>query len=136
MSENLFPSGSWVGFYNYSPNDKHRMELDLTFANGKLSGTGNDDIGPFVIKGSYDSNTLECSWIKTYTGSHDVYYRGFREGKGIWGAWDIGPLNHGGFHIWPRRSGEGEEQTEVTEAKQPIEAIGEEIALRRIGNEP
>ena len=104
------------------------------FASGKLSGSGNDDIGSFVIKGGYDSKTLECSWIKTYTGSHDVFYRGFREGKGIWGAWDIGRYSHGGFHIWPRQSGDGEQQTESAKQEQPVDAIGEEIALRRVGD--
>ena len=105
MSENLFPSGPWVGSYHYSPTDKHRMELDLKFAEGRTAGTGNDDVGSFLNKGTYDSTTLECSWIKTYAGSHGVYYRGFREGKGIWGAWDIGPHSHGGFHIWPCQTG-------------------------------
>jgi len=135
VSENLFPSGPWVGFYHYSPSDKHRMELDLTFANGRLSGAGTDDVGPFLIKGGYDSNSLECSWIKTYPGSHAVFYRGFREGKGIWGAWDIGPTSRGGFHIWPRQPGDGEEQTASAKREQPIEAIGDEIALRRVGDQ-
>ena len=117
-----------MGFYNYSPNDKHRMELDLTFASGKLSGSGNDDIGSFVIKGGYDSKTLECSWIKTYTGSHDVFYRGFREGKGIWGAWDIGRYSHGGFHIWPKRAGEGDTETAAAEKEPPVETVVPAVA--------
>ena len=43
MSEALFPSGPWVGFYNYRPGDRHRMDLLLTFANGNMSGDGVDD---------------------------------------------------------------------------------------------
>lgn len=136
MSENLFPSGPWVGFYNYSPKDKHRMELDLSFADGSVSGTGSDDVGPFVIKGGYDSSSLECSWIKTYAGLHAVFYRGFREGKGIWGAWDIGHYGHGGFHIWPRQINADAEQTESVEREQSVEAIGGEITQRRVGDEP
>jgi hypothetical protein len=135
VSEILFPSGSWVGFYNFSPHDKHQMDLRLIFATGKVSGGGNDGIGSFQIRGGYDPNTLECSWIKTYVGSHAVFYRGFRQGKGIWGAWDIGPHSHGGFHIWPRQTGAGEEKNAVTGTKQPTEAGGEEIALRRVGDE-
>src|SRR5262249_53943707 len=84
------------------------MDLQLTFANGNLNGDGGDDIGPFLIRGRYDAKELECRWTKTYLGGHDVYYRGFREGKGIWGTWEIGLHGHGGFHIWPRRAGESD----------------------------
>ena len=73
------------------------MDLELTFNQGTLSGTGTDDIGPFLIKGRYDSATTECYWTKTYVGRHDVFYRGFREGKGIWGTWEIAIQHHGGF---------------------------------------
>jgi hypothetical protein len=101
MSDALFPSGPWTGFYHYAPSDKHRMDLDLHFAEGRMTGGGHDDVGAFVVNGDFERASLECRWIKSYPGSHDVYYRGFREGKGIWGAWDIGIHAHGGFHIWP-----------------------------------
>jgi len=97
------------------------MDLDLTFVAGKMSGDGNDDVGSVKVRGDYSAQTLECSWTKTYLGAHSVFYRGFREGKGIWGAWDIGPLNHGGFHIWPKRAGEGEGETSVAEREQPAD---------------
>jgi len=90
VSESDFPSGPWVGFYTYSgAHDKHRMDLGLDFANGRVSGEGNDDVGAFVISGRFDSAKGECDWTKTYIGAHDVFYRGFREGKGIWGTWEI-----------------------------------------------
>ena len=132
MSDELFPSGPWTGFYNYSPKEKHRMDLDLTFAAGKLSGDGNDDIGRFMIHGQYDAKSLECSWTKTYVGAHDVSYRGFREGKGIWGTWEISLFAHGGFHIWPKRTGEGEERAESSKAGVPVSAGEGEIELRRV----
>jgi hypothetical protein len=98
------------------------MQLHLTFANGMMSGDGNDDIGRFIIKGRYDCRAAECYWTKSYLGSHDVFYRGFREGKGIWGTWEIGILNHGGFHIWPKKAGDlppaGSE-----DAAEPVDAI-------------
>jgi hypothetical protein len=100
------------------------MELQLTFANGNMSGDGIDDIGRFLIKGRYDAGSRECHWTKTYVGSHDVFYRGFREGKGIWGTWEIGILAHGGFHIWPRGVGEGEAALEAAASAQPVDAIG------------
>ncbi len=123
MSDSLFPSGPWTGFYNYRPGDRHRMDLTLTFANGQLDGDGRDDIGIFLIKGRYDAARGECHWTKTYVGAHDVFYRGFREGKGIWGTWEIGLWNHGGFHIWPRGEGSGEAEVEREEVKEPVDAI-------------
>src|SRR2546422_5955954 len=123
MSEDLFPSGPWTGFYNYGPGDRHRMQLHLAFANGSMTGDGNDDIGRFLIKGRYDAQTKECHWTKTYVGAHDVFYRGFREGKGIWGTWEILADNHGGFHIWPRAAGESDEDTEKSQKEEPTEAV-------------
>ena len=128
MSEALFPSGPWRGFYNYQPGDRHRMDLCLTFSNGNLSGDGVDDVGRFLIKGRYNAAARECYWTKSYVGAHDVFYRGFREGKGIWGTWEITIFAHGGFHIWPCASGEGEAATEAKAATEPVEAIASQEA--------
>ena len=130
MSESLFPSGPWMGFYNYRPGDRHRMDLALTFANGNMSGDGVDDVGRFLIKGRYDSTSGECYWTKSYLGAHDVFYRGFREGKGIWGTWEIATHEHGGFHIWPRQAGEGEERAESTAVNEPVDAIAMQELMR------
>jgi hypothetical protein len=97
------------------------MDLNLAFASGKVTGDGNDDVGRFVVKGRYDPGARECWWTKTYVGTHDVLYRGFREGKGIWGTWEIMPFTHGGFHIWPRQAGEGEAQAAAAEKVEPSE---------------
>ena len=125
MSDADFPSGPWTGFYNYRPSDRHRMDLHLSFANGIMSGDGNDDVGRFLIKGRYDTSNSECYWTKSYIGRHDVFYRGFREGKGIWGTWEIKLFSRGGFHIWPRQAGEGAAETESEEKSvemvQPID---------------
>jgi len=126
VSEKLFPSGPWVGFYNYRPTDRHRMDLRLEFAQGKMTGEGNDDVGPFLIAGKYDPQTLECYWTKTYVGAHDVFYRGFREGKGIWGTWQIKTWAHGGFHIWPRQEGADEAEVESAAESQAADAIATE----------
>ena len=98
------------------------MDLDLSFANGNMTGSGSDNIGPFSIKGRYDPANQECYWTKSYLGAHDVFYRGFREGKGIWGTWEIGIFGRGGFHIWPLHSGESEEQITAAQREEPIEA--------------
>jgi hypothetical protein len=130
MSEPLFPSGPWTGFYNYRPGKRHRMDLHLSFIRGNLSGDGVDDVGRFLIKGRYDAATCECHWTKSYLGAHDVFYCGFREGKGIWGTWEISLLAHGGFHIWPRQAGEGEAQAETEVAEEPVDAV----ATQEIGS--
>jgi hypothetical protein len=116
MSSTQFPSGPWIGFFNYRAGGKrHRMDLALTFENGRMSGDGRDGVGAFVITGSYDGDSGECLWTKGYVGAHDVHYRGFREGKGIWGLWELDG-GSGGFQIWPLGSGpmplEAEEKEE------------------------
>src|SRR5437868_9672913 len=124
MSEGLFVSGPWAGCYTYQPGDRHRMDLQLIVASGAMTGDGNDAVGRFLIKGRYDEATLECHWTKSYLGAHDVFYRGFREGKGIWGTWELAIPFHGGFHIWPRSAGQGESDSEVIGRPEPIDAIG------------
>jgi hypothetical protein len=127
VSENLFPTGHWTGFYAYAPQDKHRMDMHLTFARGSIAGEGNDDIGVFFIRGKYDGATKECYWTKSYPGSHEVFYRGFREGKGIWGKWELDRMS-GGFHIWPRNEGSGDLDAHAEQEAKPVEAIGTEQA--------
>jgi len=98
----LFPSGEWLGFYVQS-GCRWRQELALAFADGGLHGSGGDGIGAFAIRGRYDRSSLEVVWQKHYLGAHTVDYRGFREGKGIWGTWELAG-QRGGFQIWPRRA--------------------------------
>ncbi len=105
------------------------MDLHLNFANGNMTGEGNDDIGPFVIKGRYDAANHECHWTKTYVGAHDVYYEGYREGKGIWGRWEINAFCHGGFHIWPKGVGESEGKSDSVEEKPPVKLV--EVGVTR-----
>ena len=49
----------------------------------------------------YQVEDGQCWWTKRYLGKHDVSYKGYNEGKGIWGLWEIPPSYKGGFHIWP-----------------------------------
>ena len=129
MSSDLFPSGPWTGFYNYQPGKRHRMDMQLAFANGSISGDGNDDVGRFIIKGKYDAGSRECHWTKSYVGAHSVFYRGFREGKGIGGTWEIACWNHGGFHVWPRHAGEGEAHSQAAEKAEPVDLIGKPVEV-------
>ena len=107
------------------------MDLHLSFTNGRISGEGNDNVGAFVVKGEYCAQSAECHWTKTYPGAHDVFYRGFREGKGIWGTWEIRNDNRGGFHIWPKDSGEGESSSTTALAKRPAPPLKVNAPMRR-----
>src|SRR5215469_11408285 len=105
MSEHEFPSGRWVGYYTYGRGtQKHSMDLMLEFKNGMMTGEGADGIGLFVISGNYSGKNGECVWVKQYVGRHAVDYKGYREGKGIWGNWTLYG-GRGGFHIWPLSEG-------------------------------
>lgn len=116
-----FPSGPWTGFY-LDPRHpgRHKMDLDLAFTRGKIGGAGADRVGVFTIFGRY-SDDGECRWTKEYS-HHDVTYRGFREGKGIWGTWilnELGRTIRGGFQIWPKGHGDGIGQTIEEQAPAP-----------------
>ncbi|HVK08819.1 MAG TPA: hypothetical protein VM597_08600 [Gemmataceae bacterium] len=118
-----FPSGRWVGFFlDRRLPGKHQMEIDLTFAGGRLTGTGRDRVGKFTFTGSYDLADGKCDWVKQYTGAHAIAYRGFNEGKGIWGTWDYVSMVTGGFHIWPKGMADPTQPTLSEEADVPIEA--------------
>jgi hypothetical protein len=106
-TDSRFPSGPWRGFFlmSHLPG-RHQMELHLTFRQGAMTGEGRDLIGPFLIRGRYQLDDGQCWWTKTYIGKHDVSYRGYNEGKGIWGLWEIPPSYRGGFHIWPEAMGD------------------------------
>ncbi len=115
-----FPSGPWIGFFlQKSHPGKHNMELRLTFQNGVMAGEGRDWVGEFLVQGQYSLADGKCHWTKKYLGKHDVFYKGFNEGKGIWGVWEIGQLARGGFHIWPEGLGDPSDEHLVAEADLP-----------------
>src|SRR5215470_3161489 len=118
-----FPFRAVDRFYNYGRSTrKHGMDLALSFADHAVTGDGNDDIGRFFVTGRFDGTNGECYWTKTYIGGHAVYYRGFRESKGIWGLWKL-PNESGCFHIWPAGEQEGERGQESAEESPHIEAV-------------
>jgi hypothetical protein len=120
-----FPSGPWTGFFlqKLLPG-RHLMEMHLQFADGAISGSGRDRVGAFVIDGFYDLKDGSCRWHKQYVGLHSVFYRGFNEGKGIWGTWEIPtepPHNRtGGFHIWPEGMADPTQPHLSEEVEEPI----------------
>ena len=116
-TDDFAPAGPWEGFYLQSGH-RHEQRLHLSFTQGRIRGTGIDDLGRFSITGRYDLDSREALWTKHYLGGHDVHYRGFREIRGIWGTWDIDDVYRGGFHIWPL--GEGEGLHESAEEREPV----------------
>lgn len=129
-----FPSGPWTGFFvqKLIAPGKHTMELRLQFRDGTMTGEGRDWVGPFLVRGRYDVADGQCHFTKSYLGRHDVFYRGFNEGKGIWGTWGLltalePALRHGGFHIWPEGMPDPTQQTLVEEADLPVQV--EELEL-------
>jgi hypothetical protein len=117
MPEHDYPSGPWTGFFDYGQGlHPEPMDLVLNFSAGRITGSGQDPVGGFVISGGYD-NAGECHWAKIYPGSHTVDYRGFREENGIWGIWEIGSSCSGGFRIWPLDAGGAEEDVEESVEK-------------------
>jgi|GEM_PF-244865 hypothetical protein len=138
-----FPSGPWVGFFKqrYPLVGRFDMELRLTFRQGVVTGEGRDRIGPFdIVAGRYNLESGECRWTKRYRRRHDVFYRGFNEGRGIWGLWEIPPLLRDGFHIWPEAMGDPTrpaqsaqaERTEEDDAGLPLDSettLAEEIGV-------
>jgi hypothetical protein len=76
-----------------------------------------------LFRAAFDSTEGECDWTKTYIGAHDVFYRGFREGKGIWGTWEILRDARGGFHIWPRSFAAANEEAVSAEEEMPAPAF-------------
>lgn len=120
-----FPSGPWTGFFIqcHAVPGKHRTDLRLTFENGVMTGDGRDMVGPFTIQGVYDIASGRCHWHKRYVGKHDIFYRGFNEGKGIWGTWELtGYKITGGFHIWPEGMADPSAERLSEEADVPAEA--------------
>lgn len=115
-----FPSGPWMGYFLQKEfPGKHMMELRLTFQAGAMTGEGRDRVGEFTVRGQYSLADGKCHWTNRYVGKHDVFYQGFNEGKGIWGVWEIGKLQRGGFHIWPKGFGEPTDDHLSAEAELP-----------------
>ena len=131
-----FPTGPWTGFF-LQPlvPGRHLMDLRLTFRQSELTGEGRDWVGLFTIRGRYSITDGKCYWTKRYQGKHDVFYKGFNEGKGIWGTWEIPPNQnagqrwHGGFHIWPEGMPDPTQRHLVEAADLPVQVEEEEKIL-------
>jgi hypothetical protein len=130
MAKALFPSGPWVGFYTYSGHARrYMMDLNLGFRGGRISGEGADGLDHFTIDGFYDEKKLECGWQKIYPARAAVSYFGYREGKGIWGTWDL-PGAKGGFQIWPLSEGGPPDLRKLEEEEEQELVIVKPVTIR------
>ena len=92
------------------------MTFEMEFRNGKVDGSGTDDVGVYTIAGVYSNDNLRVAFGKTYvrgTGNpsenlgHTVEYRGQRAanaGQGFRGTWYVHTTRYKGqgpFHLWP-----------------------------------
>ena len=129
-ADSRFPSGPWCGFFlmSHLPG-KHQMELKLSFRQGVMTGEGRDLIGPFLIRGRYQVDDGQCWWTKRYIGKHDVSYRGYNEGKGIWGLWEIPPTWRGASISGPRRWATRRSRRLSEAIDEPIEVVETEAGM-------
>lgn len=86
----MFPSGLWRGYWEQPVFGRQFMDdFTLRFADGVVTGSGRDIIGPFVIRGDYEGGRVQ--FVKQYLGRHRVVYTGTYDGEGtIHGRWVIG----------------------------------------------
>lgn len=119
-TDDRFPTGPWIGYF-LQPGfgSRFEMQLALQFQTGRMTGEGEDYVGPFLIRGRYDTEDGKCVWTKQYVGRHAVFYEGYNEGRGIWGMWDIPQIWKGGFHIWPEGMADPTTQREAQSQQRP-----------------
>ena len=121
--EDDFTSGPWTGFYIEWNGQRMRVDLSLTFKEGRMTGSGDCPAGAFILVGRYDPEANDLHATMTYPGSHDVFLKGFRDTRGIWGLWEIPGDSTGGFHIWPRGLGTGAVEHTAVDVDVPAPAI-------------
>ena len=117
---------------------KHQMELSLDFSAGRMTGSGRDLVGEFTISGTYELTNGKCQFEKHYLKAHAITYKGYNEGKGIWGTWEMrlqGIVATGGFHIWPEGMADPSQPVVEEEADIPneVDALPVEPDLLPIG---
>ena len=89
----------------YGRQEMRNLVLEVDAA-GKMSGSGDDCVGPFTITGTVSA---EVRLVKQYLGRHALLYVGTNSGEGIFGTWKIPGvpmipgLTSGRFALFPKR---------------------------------
>jgi hypothetical protein len=99
----MYPSGRWEGFWVQEFYGRQPMTpFTLEFANGTVTGRGQDVIGRFTFSGTYDETDGTVRLVKQYVGKHRVLYVGRPDGEGsIQGTWSLGSGWTGPFLLRP-----------------------------------
>lgn len=100
-----FPSGPWRGYWDQSL-VRGWMDLQFTFAAGRISGWGHDALGDFVVSGRYDLSTGQVTFEKLIINRHLVNYQGECRAGMIAGRWSIPNDDQGPFRVWPKALGD------------------------------
>lgn len=90
----------WEGVYLYewTPGQEHAMQMMLSLHDGRIRGSGRDDVGNFDISGHFSGE--DAFFFKRYR-THTVEYRGTYRGNSISGIWTL-PGACGEFQLWRR----------------------------------
>jgi hypothetical protein len=96
----MYVSGLWRGYWEQAFIGRQPMhDLNLRFAEGRISGEGHDYGGAFTFVGEYDEHG-GVFLLKQYIGKHQVRYFGRYDGEGtIHGHWTIDPIWSGPFAL-------------------------------------
>lgn len=98
----MYATGTWRGFWEQPGWGRQPMEdLLLSFADGRIQGTGRDCIGLFTFAGDYNAQGA-IRILKQYVGRHAVLYHGQYDGEGtIHGVWTVEGIVYGPFALTP-----------------------------------
>jgi len=93
-----------VGWWEQDGYGRQPMDdLQLSFSNGSLRGTGSDIVGDFQLNGFLKEDRIYL--LKRYIGAHRIEYNGESVGEGTYkGFWSCSGLTGGKWFIAVKRS--------------------------------
>ncbi|XP_056016178.1 uncharacterized protein LOC125675541 [Ostrea edulis] len=101
MSFMTAQSGFWSGYYTQS-DIRYPFSIQLFLGNfdGSVKGEGTDNIGNFMINGSWRKLDGSVKFTKQYIGAHSVVYDGLLspDGRHMDGKYTVGE-SVGDFHM-------------------------------------
>lgn len=82
---------------------KHDMELALAVSQDNVFGNGTDDVGAFLIHGTWSEQTGDFNFVKKYIGAHQLLYFGKSAGElggmSVRGKYGFDENTHGKFML-------------------------------------
>eukprot|EP00931_Biecheleriopsis_adriatica_P004565 TRINITY_DN106210_c0_g1_i1.p1 TRINITY_DN106210_c0_g1~~TRINITY_DN106210_c0_g1_i1.p1 ORF type:complete len:262 (-),score=32.49 TRINITY_DN106210_c0_g1_i1:40-825(-) len=72
------PNGEWRGWFEQQGR-RFDSNNNMVFSGGRVTGSGEDEFGDFVLEGAYRTGTgsgeMSVEWKKTYIGQHSLVYQ-------------------------------------------------------------